>query len=186
MPVLGAPGSVRGRLLAPAGSTAEAMLVFLEPLDAAGPPAEPAPPAVVRASARGIAPALLAVAVGGSVRFENDANLYHRLFSYSEPNVFDLVLHVGNSKTVPFRKPGVVRVYCSLHPAEGAVVFVSPSRWFTTFRPSEPYEIRDVPPGRYRLGAFGEGMTAEARNVTIQPGVEASVEITGRRSAMAK
>lgn len=189
-PVAPAPGSVRGRLLVPPGTPAtpvEPMLVFLEPLDAASPAAGPGPDGVVLASDRGLSPAALAVAVDQSVRFTNRADLYHRLFSYSESNAFDLgVLRRGESKSLQFRKPGVVRIYCSLHPSERAIVFVAPSPYFATFRPPGSYEIRDVPPGRYRLHAWSESVASEARAVTVQPGAAVAVGIAARRPAAAE
>jgi hypothetical protein len=163
------------------------MLVFLEPLDAASPAAGPGPDGVLLASDRGLAPAALAVAVGQSVRFASQADLYHRLFSYSEANAFDLgVLRRGESKSLRFHEPGVVRIYCSLHPSERAVVFVAPSPYFATFRPPGSYEIRDVPPGRYRLHAWSESTAAEARAVTVPPGAAVAVGIAARRPAAAE
>jgi hypothetical protein len=183
-PVEPVPGSVRGRLLVPQGTrtvAADPMLVFLEPLDPAGPAARPGPDGVLLASARGLSPAVLAVAVDGSVRFANEAELYHHLFSYSESNAFDLgVLRRGESRSLQFHEPGVVRVYCSLHPAERAVVFVAPSPYFVTLRPPGPYEIRDVPPGRYRLDAWSESLDADARAVTVLPGTAVAVGIAAR------
>jgi hypothetical protein len=187
LPAPPAPGSVRGRLLVPPGTPAtpvEPMLVFLEPLDAASPAAGPGPDGVLLASDRGLSPAALAVAVDQSVRFANEADLYHRLFSYSESNAFDLgVLRRGESRSLQFHEPGLVRIYCSLHPSERAVVFVAPSPYFATFRPPGFYEIRDVPPGRYRLHAWSESLAAEARAVTVQSGAAVAVGIAARQPA---
>lgn len=188
-PAVPALGSVRGRLLVAPGTAAlaEPMLVFLEPLDAASPAAGSGPDGVVLASDQGLTPAVLAVAVDQSIRFANQADLYHRLFSYSESNAFDLgVLRRGESESLQFRKPGVVRIYCSLHPLERAVVFVAPSPYFATLRPPASYEIRDVPPGRYRLRAWGESVVSEARAVTVQPGAAVAVGIAARRPAAAE
>jgi hypothetical protein len=84
---------------------------------------------------------------------------------------------------VQFHEPGLVRIYCSLHPSERAVVFVAPSPYFATFRPPGSYEIRDVPPGRYRLHAWSESISAEARAVTVQPGAAVAVGIAARQPA---
>jgi hypothetical protein len=136
---------------------------------------------VLRPSDRGFAPAVLAVAAGQSVRIANDAAIYHRIFSYSESNPFDLgVVRRGDARSVAFRNPGVVRIYCSLHPSERAIVFVAPSPYFATFRPPERYEIQGVPPGRYRLRAFGESVDAEVRAVTVRSGAWVTAEIAAR------
>jgi hypothetical protein len=180
-PIAPAPGSVRGRLVQPAGAPAppsEPMAVFLEPLDADPPLAVPAPAPVVRPGEHGLAPAALAIAAGGSVRFANDGPIYHRIFSYSEANPFELgTLRRGEEKSVRFARPGVVHLYCSLHPSERAVLFVAPSPYFATFHPPEAYEIPEVPPGRYRLHALGVGLGAKARAVTVRSGETTAVAL---------
>jgi hypothetical protein len=178
------PGSVRGHLVPADGaptSPGEAVLVFLEPLDGAGAPASGAPEPLLRPGEHGLAPAVLAVPAGGSIRFANEGGIYHRIFSYSAPNRFDLgVVRGGESRSVELREPGVVRIYCSLHPAERAVVFVAPSPYFATFRPPEPYEIHGVPPGRYRLHAWSEHGATAARAVTVRSGASVAAEIAAR------
>src|SRR5262245_41383467 len=183
---LASPGSVRGQLAEDAALAApsEPLLVFLEPLEASGAPTpEPKEP-VLRASEHGLEPSVLAVSAGRSIRFANESGIYHRIFSYSDSNGFDLgVVRGGERRTLPLRHPGVVRVYCSLHPSERAVVFVAPSPWFTTFRPPDPYEVRDVPPGRYRIHAWSESASAVTRAVTVPPGATVAVEIAARPAA---
>jgi hypothetical protein len=78
----------------------------------------------------------------------------------------------------------VVRIYCSLHPSEGAVVLVSPSPYFAVFHPPGPYEIRNVPPGRYRLEAWGESVAVEPSALTVLPGGVVAVEIVARPRAV--
>ena len=165
-------------------SPSEPLLVFLEPLDAARAPAKKRPRPVLRSSQDGLAPAVLAVSAGQSIRFANDSEIYHRIFSYSESNRFDLgVVRRGEGRSIALQHPGVVRIYCSLHPTERAVVFVAPSPYFATFRPPDSYEIRDVPPGRYRLHAWSESASATTRAVTVPSGASVAAEIAGRPGA---
>jgi plastocyanin len=186
-PPLPAPGSVRGHLAAAGGEPApasELLLVFLEPLDAASAPAERAPRPILRSGEHGLAPAALAVPAGGSIRFANESAIYHHIFSYSEPNRFDLgVVRRGEARTIELRHPGVVRVYCRLHPAERAVVFVAPSPYFATFQPPAPYEIRQVPPGRYRLHAWSENGAAAGPALTVPSGASVAAEIAALPAA---
>jgi len=155
------------------------MIVFLESLDAPGTPEGPARRPVLRLGEKGLVPSVLAVASGDSILLENTTGIYHRLFSYSESNPFDLgVLRRGEARSVGLGAPGVVRIYCSLHPSERAVVFVAPSPHFVTFRPPAGYEIRDVPAGRYRLHAWSESAPAPSRTVTVPSGAAVSAEIS--------
>ncbi len=178
-------GSVRGHL-APApdalASPSEPLLVFLEPLDATRAPAKEGKRPVLRSSQDGLAPAVLAVSAGQSIRFANESPIYHHIFSYSESNPFDLdVVRRGEERSIELRHPGVVRIYCSLHPTERAVVFVAPSPYFATFHPPGSYEIRDVPPGRYRVHAWSESGSesggAATGAVTVRSGATVAAEI---------
>lgn len=155
------------------------MIVFLESLDGPETPEAPARHPILRLGEKGLAPPVLAVASGDSIRLENATGIYHRLFSYSEANPFDLgVLRRGETRSVDLDAPGVVRIYCSLHPSERAVVFVAPSPHFATFRPPSGYEIRDVPAGRYRLHAWSESAPAPSRTLTVPSGASVSAEIS--------
>ena len=160
------------------------MVVFLEPLDTTAAPSTQARRAVLRLGEQGLVPAVLAVAVGDSVRLANDTGIYHRLFSYSESHPFDLgVLRRGDTRSIDLSTPGVVRIYCSLHPAERAVVYIAPSPYFATFRPPARFEIRDVPAGRYRLHAWSERAPATSRTVTVPPGASVAAEIAAPPAA---
>jgi len=155
------------------------MIVFLEPLDAEGTPERQARRFVLRLGERGIEPPLLAVASGDSIGLQNATGIYHRPFSTSESNPFDLgTLRRGETKSVDLVSAGVVRVYCSLHPSERAVVFVAPSSHFATLRPPAGYEIRNVPAGRYRLHAWSEGAAAASRTLTVPSGKAVTAEIS--------
>ena len=184
------PGSVRGRVVAQAGASRRApepMLVFLEPLDPQPPGGSPLPAAVLRATDQGFAPPFLAARAGQSLRFQNDAKIYHHLFSYSESNPFDVgVLRHGDSKSLELRSPGVVRIYCRLHPGEGALLFVAPSDHFAVVEPPQAWEIQGVPPGRYRVRAWGETTSAHGNAITVTPGASVATEIAARRPAAAE
>src|SRR6266480_2294400 len=61
-------------------------------------------------------PYVLAVTVGTTVDFTNSDRTYHNVFSLSKPRRFDLGRYAtGQSKSVRFDRPGVVRVFCEIH-----------------------------------------------------------------------
>src|SRR3569833_1367482 len=53
-----------------------------------------------------------------------------------------------------FPKPGIVEVYCHLHPNMTATVVVTPNRWFARPDAEGHYAIPDVPPGNYTVVAW--------------------------------
>ena len=59
----------------------------------------------------------LTIKVGDSIKFVNDDNFAHNVFSLSPVKSFDLgSFGNGGFKTVVFDKPGKVAVECAIHP----------------------------------------------------------------------
>ena len=70
-------------------------------------------------------PRVAAVPAGGTVEFPNLDGIYHNVFSLSEKARFDLGLYRnGASRTMTFENPGLVRIYCNIHPQMAAVLVV--------------------------------------------------------------
>ena len=77
-------------------------------------------------------PHVLVVPVGSTVRFPNHDPFNHNVFSPSEPNQFDLGLFGRNEvKSRALAQPGLVRVYCNVHPRMVAYVYVAANCAFT-------------------------------------------------------
>jgi hypothetical protein len=108
-------------------------------------------------------PHVLAIPLGSTVEFPNDDPISHNLFSLSTANGFDLGLYrKGSGKAHKFDTPGIVNVYCNVHPNMSAVIHVMPTPYYTFADGSGVYTFGDVPSGRYRLVAWNEqGGTAD-------------------------
>jgi hypothetical protein len=179
---LTAPGAVEGAVLLHTADSETVdplrVVVYLEPLDGEPRPRTPLTVETIRQTTRSFSPGLLAIAPGQTVRFANEDGVYHRIFSSSAPNAFDLgVIKSDESREVTFAHAGVIRVYCSLHPWESGVIFVAPTSYFHTLQLPGRYEIRDVPPGRYRLSTWGDALPSANQVVTIEPGQSSSIEL---------
>jgi len=113
-------------------------------------------------------PHILALPVGSTVTFPNEDPISHNLFSLSSGNAFDLGLYrKGAGKTETFNTPGIVNVYCNVHPNMSAVIHVMATPYYCFADANGRYSF-DVPPGRYRVVAWNEqGGTAET---TIEVG----------------
>lgn len=141
-------------------------LVWLEPA------AKTAPRKAVNLmmSTRGktLLPHVLVVPVGSTVQFPNDDPISHNLFSLSSPNNFDLGLYRrGAGKTFTFKTPGVVNVYCNVHPTMSSVIHVMSSPYFGFTDAAGNFALTDVAPGSYTLVAWNEqgGMTQSKLDV---------------------
>jgi plastocyanin len=120
---------------------------------------------------RRFSPDLLAVQAGSTVSFPNMDPIYHNIFSLSKPRVFDLgSYNKGETRYVVFPKPGIVDVYCHLHPNMEATVVVTPNHWYARSDRSGQYRIPDVPPGRYTIVAWHKSAGFFRKSVVIQPG----------------
>ena len=116
-------------------------------------------------------PYVLAVTVGTTVEFTNSDRTYHNVFSLSKPRRFDLGRYAtGQSKSVRFDRPGVVRVFCEIHSHMSAFILVFAHRYFATTDAEGRYRIDDVPPGTYTALAWNDGEPRETRTVRVPEG----------------
>jgi plastocyanin len=108
------------------------------------------------------------VPLGGSVSFPNHDDIMHNVFSLSKGNKFDLGLYKsGARKDFAFANPGLVRVYCNIHPQMSALLQVMENPFFAWTTPDGGFIIDGVPPGNYQLKAWHEeGETTQPLSVT--------------------
>jgi len=113
-------------------------------------------------------PNLRVIVAGQSVQFTNDDPFVHNVFSTSSARAFDLG-KPGPQQTreVTFPTPGLVDVYCNIHEAMFANVLVLPNRAFALVDDGGHFVIRDIPPGRYPLHAWGRNIEPFEMEVTV-------------------
>jgi plastocyanin len=131
------------------------VVVYLEGPGPAGvDPANPQPLQIEQIDRRFL-PDLAVIPVGSTVSFPNMDPIFHNIFSLSKAKSFDLGSYdKGETRRVLFPKPGIVEVYCHLHPNMAATIVVTPNRWYARPDRSGQYRIEDVPPGRYTIVAW--------------------------------
>jgi len=116
-------------------------------------------------------PQVLAVLVGTTVEFPNRDNLYHNVFSYSQPKEFDLGRYPkDDSRSVTFDRPGIVRVYCDIHAHMHATVIVLQHPYFAVPHDDGEYAIPNVPDGTYTLVLWLDRDVIERRTVEVRAG----------------
>lgn len=121
-------------------------------------------------------PHVLAIQQGTTVVFPNNDEVYHNVFSYSQPRQFDLGRYPrGQFRTVRFDTPGVVRIFCDIHAHMNAVILVLDNPFFTSPDESGNYSIPDIPPGRYAVHFWYGRNLIESRDIEIHPGSTANI-----------
>lgn len=147
--------------------------------------AEAAPPDTfdITISDKVYTPRVVAAPVGSTVRFPNRDPFKHNVFSVSELNAFDLGLF-GRHETRGhrFTAPGLVRVYCNIHPRMVAYVVLVGNRHYTQPANDGTFTLAGVPPGRYRLHIWHERIPGVVtKDVTVGAGDAAvAIEVDAR------
>jgi plastocyanin len=116
-------------------------------------------------------PDLIVVPVGSTVSFPNMDPIFHNIYSLSKPKSFDLGSYdKGETRDVRFPKPGIVEIYCHLHPNMMATIIVTPNRWYARSDRSGQYRIPNVPPGQYTVVAWHKSAGFFRKTITIETG----------------
>jgi len=107
-------------------------------------------------------PHVLAITTGTTIDFPNYDPIFHNAFSNYDGQIFDIGLYPpGSTRSITFRREGIVRVFCNIHPAMSAVIVVLKSPYFSVSDKTGLIEISEVPPGSYRLHVFHERATEQ-------------------------
>ena len=145
--------------------------------------APPDQPALLRQRDERFEPRLLPIVAGQTVLFPNDDPIYHNVFSVAPLQPFDLGQYKSSEppRSQVFAHPGLVSVYCNIHPKMIAYVAVLENAAFAETDPSGDFEIRGVPEGRVTLHAWTPGATRVSRDLELRAGERAQVELELQR-----
>ena len=150
-------------------------VVSIEGTVAGKPPAAASP--VIKQKGAVFSPRVLPVAVGTTVEWPNDDDIFHNVFSISEAKEFDLGLYKQpESKRVTFDRPGRVDILCSIHTQMSAVILVLDNPFFAKSDEQGNYAIRGLPPGEYTVRAWHERLPSVRRKVTVNAAGETRMD----------
>ncbi len=157
------------------GDDAGGTVVFLEGGTAKANPVR----ASIRMKGKAFVPHQVAVPVGSTVDFPNEDAIFHNVFSVSGSNRFDLDLYRRPKKgSATFTHPGLVRVYCNIHPQMNATIMVVDSAHYAATLMNGAFTISGVPAGKYRLVAWNERAPEQAVEVTIPESGSVRADLT--------
>jgi plastocyanin len=128
---------------------------------------------------RRFVPDLVVIPAGSAVSFPNFDPIFHNVFSLSKARSFDLGNYPkGQTRVVTFATPGVVAVYCHLHPNMAATIVVAPNRWAVRADGQGAFTLKDVPAGTYTVVAWHKAAGTFRKTMTIGGQSDAEVNFT--------
>ncbi|MEE8217610.1 MAG: hypothetical protein V3S03_01445 [Vicinamibacteria bacterium] len=163
-----AAGTLRGRveMLEKKGKARDLseVVVWVE-----GPEVTPEPAkAIMLMKNKRFEPRLVVVPVGGSVVFPNMDPILHNAFSVTGKNKFDLELYKRpKSRSRTFRYPGIVRIYCNIHPQMSGFVVVRDNPFWAQASGQGRFSIADLPAGTWVVKAWHARARQVKKTVTI-------------------
>jgi len=124
-------------------------------------------------------PHVLPIAVGTSVKWPNEDEIYHNVFSMSDAKQFDLGLyHQEKVPVLIFDKVGRIDVFCAIHSQMHCIILVVPNPFFTKVDANQKFVIKNVPAGTYKLRAWHERLPSVTQEVTVPATGEVRVDLT--------
>ncbi len=126
---------------------------------------------------RRFVPDVAVIPAGTTVSFPNMDPIFHNIFSFSKAKTFDLGSYdKGETRKVLFPKPGIVDVYCHLHPNMEATIVITPNGWYARPDRTGQYRIEDVPPGHYTLVAWHKSAGFFRKSIVVESGRDSTAD----------
>ena len=122
-------------------------------------------------------PHVLPVVVGSAVRWPNEDDIFHNVFSMSDAKEFDLDYY--KKERVPevrFDRVGRVDVFCAIHPKMHCIILVVPNPYFAAADEKGRFVIKNVPAGTYNVRAWHERMPSQTREVVVPENGEVKID----------
>jgi len=179
-------GAVHGKINVkrPEGTYARPVVVYL--IGFAEPP--PTTVATIVQRDKRFSPALVAITAGQSVAFPNGDPFLHNVFSPAPSRRFDLgSFPKGDSRARVFPEPGVIDVFCNIHPEMSATILVLPNRKFTQTSEDGAFSLADVPAGKWTLFAYSRRAEAPVHvGIEVRGGetTEVALDLVEQRRAI--
>ncbi len=118
-------------------------------------------------------PHVLVVPKGSTIRFVNQDDFEHNVYSVSEPGAFDIGRYRGKFREDQFTEANALEIFCGLHPRMNGYIVVAPNNFFAKADGSGKYKISGLPAGTYQVRFWHP--RAESKTVTVKVPATGSV-----------
>ena len=115
-------------------------------------------------------PHVQAASVGQWLNLRNSDPILHAahaVFEAGQPD-FNVGLYPGSVRRKPLASAGLVRIRCEVHPWMIAYIVVTEHPYHAVSDLFGEYELRNVPPGTYRLKVWHERLGVQVKDVVVR------------------
>lgn len=148
-------------------------VIYIDQLVA--PPVGPVPLKVVQKDAT-FEPHVLPIVVGTTVRWPNEDDIFHNVFSMTETQDFNLGFYKKEKvPEVRFDRLGRVDIFCAIHTNMHCIILVLPNPFFAMADAHHRFVIKNVPAGTYQLKAWHERVPPSVHSVVVPADGEVKV-----------
>ncbi len=122
-------------------------------------------------------PHILPVVKGATVSFKNSDKIAHNANAIAKKNnAYNVTIPGGSSYEICFPETERIEVCCNIHPWMLAWIVVHENRYIAITDANGDYEIRDIPPGDYKVRVWHEAAWMDKRSVMIRSGKTAVLD----------
>src|SRR5262249_1302692 len=133
----------------------------------------------IRQEGEAFVPPVVAITKGSIVDFPNGDPFFHNVFSLSSAANFDLGHYrQGESRSLKFAKPGLVKVYCHIHSHMSASILVLDHPYFALPEADGKFTIPNVPTGKYTIVGWHERVGEHSGTIEVEGGRTASIDLS--------
>ena len=117
-------------------------------------------------------PHVLVVQVGTTIEFMNSDKVQHNVFwpsiSGDKKKSHNMgTWPEGQKRSFKFTEPGILTLFCNVHPEMSAFVIVSPSPYFAETDVAGDFTLLNVPDGPYTIAVWHEGKKVQSKKITV-------------------
>lgn len=124
-------------------------------------------------------PHVLSASVGQNIEIHNSDPFLHDAQAWLGPKtLFNVAIPAKRTVHRPLAYPGLVHITCNVrHTWMHAYLFIAEHPYHTVTGDNGEFNIGDIPPGRYKLTAWHELLGSIDREVTVESGKTAKLDL---------